>query len=111
MYEIYTLIKDKEIEKKVMKIEQADPSMQYMEIWNLINEITGRKSTQSSQLNELYEDRILLWYEHFRNLLGITPKITDENEKIPRVFENLNINDDKFTSEGYERSFARSKDQ
>ena len=102
MCEIYTLIKDKKIEKKVMKIEQADPSMQYMEIWNLINEITGRKSTQSSQfttqLNELYEDRILLWYEHFRNLLGITPKITDENKKIPRVFENLNINDDKFIS-------------
>ena len=44
-----------------MKIEQADMSMKYMEIWNLINEITGRKSVQSSQLNgNSAEERILL---------------------------------------------------
>ena len=88
-----------------MKIEQADPSIRYMESWNLINEITGRKSAQSSQLNgNSAEESILLWYKQFRNLFGSTLKITDENEKIPAVFENLNINDGKFTSKEYEKA-------
>ena len=35
--------------------------------------------------------------EHFRKLLGNSPEVTDENEEIPPVFENLHIKDDIFT--------------
>ena len=79
--------------------------MRYLESWNLINEISGRKVTQSSQLNgNNAEDIVVLWYEHFRKLLGNSLEVTDENEEIPPVFENLHIKDDIFTLVEYMRA-------
>ena len=105
MFQMYKVIKDKELEKKVIVIEQADLGMRYLESWNLINEISGRKFTQSSQLNgNNAEDIVVLWYEHFRKLLGNSPVVTDENEEIPPVFENLYIKDDIFTLDEYKRA-------
>ena len=71
----------------------------------MINEISGRKVTQSSQLNgNNTEDRVVLWYEHFRKLLGNSSEVTDENEEIPPVFENLHIKDDIFSLDEYKRA-------
>ena len=102
---MYKVIKYEELEKKVIVIEQADLGMRYLESWNLINEISGRKVTQSSQLNgNNVENRFVLWYEHFRKLFGNSPEVTDENEDIPPVFENLYIKDDIFTLDEYKRA-------
>ena len=104
---MYKEIKEADLEKKIIKIEQADQSMRYMESWNLINEISGRKNTQMSQLNGRNgEERTVQWYEHFKNLLGSTPSVTHENEEITTIFRNLNINDKIFTLEEY----AKAKD-
>ena len=90
------------METKVIVIEQADLGMRYLESWNLTNEISDRKVTQSSQLNgNNVEDRVVLWYEHFRKLLGNSSEVTDELEEIPPVFENLHIKDDIFTLDEY----------
>ena len=63
LYILYKVIKDEELENKVIVIEQADLGMRYLESWNLINEISVRKVTQSSQLNgNNAEDRVVLWY-------------------------------------------------
>ena len=102
---MYKVINDEKLENKVIVIEQADLGMRYIESLNLINEISGRKVTQSSQLNgNNAEDIVVLWYEHFRKLLGNSPEVTDENEEIPPVFENLHITDDIFTLDEYKRS-------
>ena len=45
---MYKVINDQDLEKKVIVIEQADLGMKYLESWNFINEISGRKVTQSS---------------------------------------------------------------
>ena len=59
---MYNIINDEELENKVIVIEQADLGMRYLESWNLINEISGRKFTQSSQLNgNNAEDIVVLW--------------------------------------------------
>ena len=93
------------MEKKVLVIEKADLGMRYLESWNLINEIFGRKVTQLSQLNgNSAEDRFVLWYEHFRKILGNSPEVTDENEEIPPVFENLHIKYDIFTLDEYKKA-------
>ena len=47
MFQIYKAINDEKLEKKVIVIEQADLGIRYLESWNLINEISGRKVTQS----------------------------------------------------------------
>ena len=105
MYKIYKEINDEDLEKKVLKIEQADRSMRYLESWSLINEISGRKSSQTSQLNgNSDEDRVNQWYIHFRNLLGNSTEATDENEEILPVFQKLPINDDVFTPEEYSKA-------
>ena len=105
MFQMYKVINDEELENKVIVIEQADLGMRYLESWNLINDISGRKVTQSSQLNcNNAEDRVVLWYEHFRKLLGNSPEVTDENEEIHPVFENLHIKDDIFTLYEYKRA-------
>ena len=105
MYQIYKEINDEDLEKKVLKIEQADRSMRYLESWSLINDISDRKSSQTSQLNgNSDEDRVNQWYIHFRNLLGNSTEATDENEEILPVFENLPINDDVFTPEEYSKA-------
>ena len=76
---MYKVINDEELEKKVIVIEQADLGMRYLETWNLINEISGRKVTQLSQLNgNNAEDIVVPWYEHFRKLLGNSPELTND---------------------------------
>ena len=105
MYQIYKEINDEDLEKKVLKIEKADRSMRYLESWSLINEISGRKSSQTSQLNgNSDEDRVNQWYIHFRNLLGNSTEATDENEEILPVFEKLPINNDVFTPKEYSKA-------
>ena len=49
------------------------------------------------------EDRVVQWYEHFRKLLGNSPEVTNENEEIHAVFENLHIKYDIFTLDEYKR--------
>ena len=110
MYQIYKEINDEYLEKKVLKIEQADRSMRYLEIWSLINEISGTKNSQTSQLNgNSDDDRVNQWYIHFRNLLGNSTEATDENEEILHVFEKLPINDDVFTPEEYSKAILSIK--
>ena len=68
------------MENNVIVIEQAYMCIRYRN-WNLINEISGRKVTQSVQLNSKNtEDRVVLWYEHLGKLLGNSHEVTDENE-------------------------------
>ena len=105
MFQMYKIINDEELENKYFVIEQAYLGMRFLESWNLINEISGNKGTQSSQLNgNIAEDRCVLWYEHFRKLLGNSPEVTEENEEILPVFENLHIKDDIFTLYEYNKT-------
>ena len=105
---MYKVINDEELEKKVVVIDQADLGMRYLESWNIINEISGRKVTQSSQLNgNNADDRVIICYEHFRKLLWNSPEVTYENEEIPPVFENLHIKDDIFTFDEYKKAITK----
>ena len=68
----------------------------------MINAISGRKSTQSSQLNgNSAEYRVVVWYEQFRKLIGNSSAVTDKNEEISPVFENLHIKYYLFTLDEY----------
>ena len=40
----------------------------------IYNEVSKRKSTSRAKLKE---ERIRMWKEHFKNLLGNSPKVTD----------------------------------
>ena len=47
--------------------------------WQTINEVSRRKSTAKAKLKAAsQQERVKLWEQHFKNLLGNPPKITDE---------------------------------
>ncbi|CAH1250533.1 Hypp8867 [Branchiostoma lanceolatum] len=73
--------------------------------WKLINDITNRKTTRKGQLEgSTQEERIENWYNHFKTLLGDPPSITEEDEEITTVFEDLGIRDGPFDQEEYEKA-------
>ena len=68
----------------------------------MINDITGRKASTQGQLKgETQKDRVTNWYDHFKNLLGSPPDISDEDEEIAPILESLNIKVGPFSGEEY----------
>ena len=67
--------------------------------WQTVNEVKRRKSTSRAKLKcANQKEKLLKWKEHFKNLLGNSPEITDKPmEKINigqlglRMEEELNI--------------------
>ena len=48
--------------------------------WQTVNEESKRKCSVRAKLQAAsQEERIYLWKEHFKNLLGKFPKVTDES--------------------------------
>ena len=67
--------------------------------WQTINEVSRRKSTAKAKLKAAsQQERVKLWEQHFKNLLGSPPKITDE--PITRIIsKQLDIKLGPFTKE------------
>ena len=56
--------------------------------WQTINEVSRRKSTTKAKLKAAnQQERIKLWKQHFKNLLGNPPKVT--HEPITRIISKL----------------------
>ena len=56
--------------------------------WQTIKEVSRRKSTSKAKLKaSSQQERIKLWEQHFKNLQGNPPKITDE--PITRIINKL----------------------
>ena len=74
--------------------------------WQTINEVSRRKSTAKAKLKTAsQQERVKLWEQHFKNLLGNPPKIT--NEPITRIIsKQLDIKLGPFTKEELD-SFLR----
>ena len=98
-YNAYDEIREQELTEMTQRIEQTHRDSKYREAWSVINEMTGRKKSKEGQISGANaEERILEWFNHFDNLLGKAPIVEDENENIPLVLENLEINDGPFTN-------------
>ena len=50
------------------------------------------------------EERVDNWYTHFKNLLGNPPVVTDEEEEIPQIFDDLPVRCDAFEEEEYQKA-------
>ena len=75
-----------------------------------MNQVTGRKKTKEGQVSgNSPEERVAIWFSHFKNLLGSTQDVDDPDEVIPNLFEDLEINDDLFTLEEYRKVKASLK--
>ena len=87
--ECYVKAQEKYIEKKVEEIENAIECKQSKVAWNTVNEISGRKTSNKGKLKaDNPAERVKLWKDHFVNLLGQPPVITD-NQSISKVVEGI----------------------
>ena len=106
LYTAYTHIAVDTLEEKIKQIENADINRKFLLSWELINEITGRKTTQKGMIKgKNQKERLQTWYKHFQDLLGKPPNIKDENETIIQVIQHLQIKCGAF--EMYEYKLAK----
>ena len=72
------------IQNQIDKIRDSVEDRQSRIAWQTINEVSRRKSTTKAKLKAAsQQERVKLWEQHFKNLLGNPPKIT--NEPIIRI--------------------------
>ena len=90
----------------IKQIENADPNRKYPLSWELINEITGRKTTKKGMIKGKNQKECLqTWYKHIQDLLVKPPNIENENEMIIQVIQPLEIKRGSF--ELYEYKLAK----
>ena len=87
------------IQNQIDKIRDLVEDRQSRIAWQTINEVSRRKSTAKAKLKAAcQQERVKLWEQHFKNLLGNPPKITDE--PITRIIsKQLDIKLGPFTKE------------
>ena len=79
--------------------------------WQTINDVSRRKSTAKAKLKAAsQQERVKLWEQHFKNLLGSPPKIT--GEPITRIIsKQLHIKLGPFTKEELDSVLKKIKNR
>ena len=110
LYATYTRLNEEDLREKVDRIQSVHGAGKYGEAWRVINEVTGRKTSQEGQVaGASPEERVTTWFTHFQKLLGASPNVEDADEGIQTVFEDLGIEDGTFTKEEYDRAKSSLK--
>ena len=96
---IYLKEQTEYIQNQIYKIRDSVEDRQSRIAWQTINEVSRRKSTAKAKLKTAnQQERIKLWKQHFENLRGNPPKVTQE--PITRIFsKQLDIKLGPFTKE------------
>ena len=76
---IYLKEQTEYIQNPIDKIRESVEDRQSRIAWQMINEVNRRKNTAKAKLKATnQQERIKLWKQHFKNLLGNPPKVTHE---------------------------------
>ena len=99
------------VQNQIDKIRDSVEDRQSRIAWQTINEVSGRKSTAKAKLKAAsQQERIKLWEQHFKNLLGNPPEITDE--PITRIIsKQLDVKLGPFTKEELDTVLRRIKNR
>ena len=99
------------IQNQIEKIRDSVEDRQSRIAWQTINEVSRRKSTAKAKLKAAsQQERVKLWEQHFKNLLGSPPKITDE--PITRIIsKQLDIKLGPFTKEELDSVLKKIKNR
>ena len=99
------------IQNQIDKIRDSVEDKQSRIAWQTINEVSRRKSTAKAKLKAAsQQERVKLWEQHFENLLGSPPKITDE--PITRIIsKQLDIKLGPFTKEELDSVLKKIKNR
>ena len=109
--DVYDLELEEYVKKKINEVEQAAANNKSAVVWKIANEISGRKSTSTSKIRAAsQEERLKKWKDHFQNLLGKPPRVTDTAIKTI-VNHELDIKRGNFTLEELQMARKKCKDK
>ena len=101
MTSAYDAEQSKYVNRKIKDIEIAAANKQSSIAWKIVNEISGRKNSNSAKLKASSNgERIKIWHNHFQELLGSQLNNTDDDdddEEILQIHNKLNIKIGLFT--------------
>ena len=100
MTSAYDAEQSKYVNRKIKDIEIAASNKQSSIAWKIVNEISGRKNSNSAKLKASSNgERIKLWHNYFQELLGSQLNKTDDDddEEILQIHNKLNIKIGLFT--------------
>ena len=104
----YNAEQEKYIKNKVTVIENAHENNKSRLASSVINEISGRKKTNTGKIKaNSPEEHMQLWKEHFVDLLDQPPTIDDL--PVIRVLDSSPIETGDFTEQELEESVKRSQ--
>ena len=108
---IYIKEQTEYIQNQTDKIRDSVEDRQSRIAWQTINEVSRRKNTAKAKLKAAnQQERIKLWKQHFENLLGNPPKITQE--PITRIIsKQLDIKLGPFTQEELDSVLRKIKNR
>ena len=108
---IYIKEQTEYIQNQIHKIRDSVEDRQSRIAWQTINEVSRRKNTAKAKLKAAnQQERIKLWKQHFENLLGNPPKITQE--PITRIIsKQLDIKLGPFTQEELDSVLRKIKNR
>ena len=109
--DIYIKEQTEYIQNRIDKIRDSVEDRQSRIAWKTINEVSRRKSTAKAKLKAAsQQERVKLWEQHFKNLLGNPPKIT--HEPITRIIsKQFDIKLGSFTQEELDSVLRKIKNR
>ena len=109
----YQIVHSEILESKISKVEDATKHAKTRESWRLVNEISGRHQREQSQIEgDSADDRVEIWYNHFKTLLGTPaePTTTDREPEIPVLHPPGPIDIGPFTRDELRTAKSRLKE-
>ena len=108
---LYPQEQTKYIQNQINKIRDSVEDRQSWIVWQMVNELSRRKSTAKAKLKATsQEERIQLWKQHLENLHGNPPKVT--REPITRIIsKQFDIKLGQFTREELDSVFRKIKNR
>ena len=86
MKKTYLSEQTKYLQQKIDEIENSVANQKLSNAWKVINEISGRRSTNSAKLKASnQEERVKLWKKHFQDLLGKSPQTDEQTEIVNNI--------------------------
>ena len=89
---MYEREKEEYVTRKIDEIQNAISFKKSTLAWKTVNEVSGRKTSNKAKLKVTSEkERIQLWHDHFKDLLGKPTQIPTYNESTEQGNDQLDI--------------------
>ena len=96
LYDTYDTEQEIYLQSKIDELKMAVSNKKSAMAWKSVNDVSGRKKSNKAKIKAISgEERIIVWHNHFKDLLGNPPEITVS--AISKITNRINIETAIFT--------------